>query len=154
MSGIWRQKLLQPLACVGCVALWWPSPSRQLGGTEFSGGLITGPILNMFDTATLLFVMALVLNWLLPRVAAVLGLIACALRVPFYFFFIAPGPFRYVTDHLTRAEWSVPLQSTFIWQNWAVLGIVMHGITAWICIRTVRVFQSRAVPGGTPSNTY
>jgi hypothetical protein len=63
-----------------------------LDGTEFSGGWLTGPLLSMEDIGTLLFVLALVLTFLFPRVAAGIGLASSLLCLPLYCFFIAPVP--------------------------------------------------------------
>jgi len=62
--------------------------TRGLDGTEFSGGWLTGPLLSMVDIGTVLFILALVLTFLLPRVAAVIGLASSLLCLPLYCFFI------------------------------------------------------------------
>jgi hypothetical protein len=48
--------------------------TRSLDGTEFSGGSLTGPLRSMADGGTLLFIPAIVLTFLFPRVAAAIGL--------------------------------------------------------------------------------
>lgn len=140
-----RRKLLQGLGCIVCVALWWSGPAFELAGTEFSGGYITGPMLAMFDTATLVFLVAAIAAFFLPRMAAAIGLIACLLRFPFYLYFLFPGPFRWVVSHFTHLEWSTPLWAQFSWQTWAVLGIVIHAITA--SIWQVRSARSNVLDG-------
>jgi hypothetical protein len=45
-----------------------------LEGTEFSGGWLTGPLLSMEDTGTVLFIVSVVLTFVFPRVAAAIGL--------------------------------------------------------------------------------
>jgi hypothetical protein len=57
------------LLCL-CLAL---QVTSGLDGTEFSGGSLTGPLLSMADIGTLLFILALVLTFLFPRVAAAIS---------------------------------------------------------------------------------
>ena len=61
-------------------------------GSEFSGGSLTGPILDLFEAGTLVFVGALVLTLLYPRIAAGCAAIAAPLCLPLYLDFFAPGP--------------------------------------------------------------
>ena len=90
-----RQKLLQTASCLVCVVVAQRN-SFGFGGTEFSGGRLTGPILNALDIGSLLFVLALVLTFVRPRIAAVLAIVASLLCLPLYLYFTAPGPFRRV----------------------------------------------------------
>ena len=67
--------------------------TRGLDGTEFSGGWPTGPLLSMADIGTLLFVLALVLTFSFPRVAAAIGLASSSLALfPAILFLYCPGP--------------------------------------------------------------
>src|SRR5690242_7255654 len=106
------QKVLQAGCCLACVlvALRY---SSGLDDSEFSGGRITGPILDLFDGGTLLLALAGILSFFLHRVAAAAALIATLLCLPLYIYFTAPGPFRAVF----HGEYSVPYPSYFVW-NW------------------------------------
>ena len=84
-------------------------------GTEFIGGWLTGPLLNLYDVGTFLFVPALLLAFFFRRIAAAFALTASLLCLPLYLYFVAPGPFRSVF----RGEYSVPLQASFVWNSWA-----------------------------------
>ena len=90
--------------------------TRLVDGSEFSGGWLTGPILTMCEIAIVIFVVGIVLAYSFPRLAAVSGLLASLLSIPFLLYFIAPGPFRAVF----KGEYSVPLQSNFVWSRWSV----------------------------------
>jgi hypothetical protein len=70
-----------------------------LDGTEFSGGWLTGPLLSMAEIGILLFILALVLAFVFPRVAAAIGLASSLLCLPLYCFFIAPVPVAQVFAH-------------------------------------------------------
>jgi hypothetical protein len=87
-----------------------------LDGTEFSGGWLTGPILNMCEIAITFFVVGIVLAYPFPRIASVTSLLASLLSLPFLLYWIAPGPFRSVF----KGEYSVPLQSNFVWNKWSL----------------------------------
>jgi glycerol-3-phosphate acyltransferase PlsY len=132
MKIIGRAALQQVAACLSCIAIVWRYES-SLWGTEFSGGRITGILLGMKDAGSLLFVTALLLTFFYRRIAALITLIACALCLPLYLYFTIPSLFR----KIFRAEWSVPLQAGFIWNNWTVAGIVVLAITASVAVRNL-----------------
>src|SRR5579863_5534699 len=100
-------------------------------GTEFSGGRLTGPILVLCEIAFIVFVVGIVLAYPFPRIASVISLLASLLCLPFLLYFIAPGPFRAVF----RGEYSVPLQSNFLWSRWslemAIAILVVVAISVW-----------------------
>ncbi len=100
-------------------------------GTEFIGGSVTGPILTMSEFAIIIFVAGIVLVFPFPRVASVIGLLASLLTVPFLLYFIAPGPVRAVF----RGEYSVPIQSNFVWSRWslepAIAILIVITISVW-----------------------
>src|SRR6266404_826947 len=72
-----KTKLAQAAACLVCAVVVWRYGS-DLEGTEFSGGWLTGPLLDMKDVGTLLFVLALLLTFVYRRIAtrSVLALFA------------------------------------------------------------------------------
>jgi hypothetical protein len=125
-----KQKLAQAIGCVLCMAISWKLTWR-LDGTEFSGGHVTGPLLNMADTGFFLLAISLILLSWLPRIAGATGLAASLLCLPLCLLFIAPGPFR----HLVGGEWSAPLQSNFYWSRWTVGWTIALLATILVCLR-------------------
>lgn len=131
-----RRKLLQAASCLVCVVLAQRN-SFGLGGTEFSGGRLTGPILDSLEIGSLLFVLALVFTFVRPRIAAVLAIVASLLCLPLYFYSTAPGPFRRVFG----GEYSVPLQANFVWDRSAILGVLTIAVSMCICIWNLRTVE-------------
>ena len=86
-----KTKLAQAAACLVCAVVVWRYGS-DLEGTEFSGGWLTGPLLDMKDVGTLLFVLALLLTFVYRRIAAATTLVASLLCLPLYLYFTTPGP--------------------------------------------------------------
>jgi hypothetical protein len=127
-----KTKLTQAAACLLSAVVVWRYGS-DLEGTEFSGGWLTGPLLDMEDAGFLLFVLALPLTFFYRRIAAAATLIACLLCLPLYLYFTAPGPFRWVF----RGEYSVPLEASFVWNTWAIIGIVALAIAAYVGVRSL-----------------
>src|SRR5437899_1952881 len=125
-----KTKLTQAAACLVCAVVVWRYGS-DLEGTEFSGGWLTGPLLDMKDVGTLLFVLALLLTFVYRRIAAATTLVASLLCLPLYLYFTTPGPFRWAF----RGEYSVPLQANFVWNKWNIAGIVALTIAACLGIR-------------------
>src|SRR6185369_6560423 len=83
----------------------------RLEGTEFSGGWLTGRLLNIAEAGIVMFVLALFLtNWS-SKAAACVALTASVCCLPLLVYFIAPGPFR----SAFKGEYSVPLESAFEW---------------------------------------
>ena len=125
-----NQKLWQAASCLLCVVVAQRN-SLGLEGTEFSGGHVTGPLLDLLDIGSLLFVLALFLTFVYPRVAAAIAAVATLLCLPLYLYFTAPGPFRWVF----KGEYSVPLQqANFVWDKWAILGMLTLAVATYICI--------------------
>jgi hypothetical protein len=104
-------------------------------GTEFSGGWLTGPLLSMADNAIILFILALVLTFLFPRVAAAIGLLSSLLCLPLYLFFIAPVPFAQIFAR--GHEFKVQPAPGFHWHMWPVIGLLALAVTLYVCIRRV-----------------
>lgn len=104
-----------------------------LDGTEFSGGRLTGPLLSMANSGTVLFALALVLTFPFPRVAAGIGLASSLLCVPLCAFFIAPVPFAqlFARGH----EFSVQPTSGFHWHAWPVTTLLAVAVACYVCIR-------------------
>jgi len=123
------QKLWQAFGCVTCLVLT-SMFSNQLGDSEFSGGRITGPVLSIFDTGILLFLVALLLTSFYVRIAAIIGLAASLLCLPLYFYFVAPGPFGLVF----KGEYSTPQLTNTVLDGSAIAGVVALAATMVICL--------------------
>jgi hypothetical protein len=124
----------QAAVCLSCIAIVWRYASF-LEGTEFSGGRVTGVLLDMQDAGSGLFVIALLLTFLYRRIAAAVTLVACLLCLPLYLYFTAPSPFRRVFS----GGLSVPLRAHFVWDNWTIVGIAVLVITAWVSVQGLRI---------------
>ncbi len=138
MQKLTTQKLWLAAGCVLCAALPWKY-APGLDGTEFSGGRITGPMIDMFDIGTLLFVLALAAIFFFPRIGSAIAFLASLLCFPLYVYFTAPGPFR----RIVGGEWSVALHSNFVLAPWAIAGMFALAITVGISLRTFAVGHRR-----------
>ena len=103
-----------------------------LEGTEFSGGWLTGPLLSMADIGTVLFILAFILSWLFPRVAAGIGLASCLLCLPLDCFLIAPVPFAHV--FAGGHEFKVQPAPGLHWNTWPVIALIALAVAICICI--------------------
>jgi hypothetical protein len=121
------QKLCQAASCLLCVVVAW-TRIDSFGASEFSGGRLTGPIFRMFDNGSVMFIVTLLLTFFLRRIAAAITIVASLLCLPVYLYVTAPGPFRRVFP----GNYSIPLQASFVWNRWAVLGMLT--LLAAICI--------------------
>jgi hypothetical protein len=124
--------LLPASSCLVCIVVAQRN-SFELGGTEFSGGNVTGSILDSLEIGSLLFVLALVLTFVRPRIAAALVIVASLLCLPLYLYFTAPGPFRRVFG----GEYSVPLRANLVWDRSAIVGMLAVAVAICICIRNL-----------------
>lgn len=115
-----------------------------LGGTEFSGGWLTGPLFSMADNAIILFMLALVLTFLFPRVAAAIGLVSSLLCAPLCCFFIAPIPFAQVFAR--GHEFKVQPTPGFHWHTWPVVTLFAVALTCYLCIRRLAASGQMPTP--------
>jgi hypothetical protein len=118
--------------------------TRGLDGTEFSGGWLTGPLLSMADSGTLLFILAIVLTILFPRVAAAIGLASSLLCVPLCCFFIAPLPFAHVFAR--GIEFSSQPTPGFHRRMWPVTTLVAVALASYLCIRRFVMSELKPTP--------
>jgi hypothetical protein len=108
------------------------------GASEFGGGRITGKLFTSAYLGSLLFLVALLSTIFFPRVAAAIALAATLLGSPFYLYILMPGPYR----QIFKGEYSVPLQRPFVWNNWAVLSLV---IAAFLSLHSLSEGRARLV---------
>ena len=131
MEKLSKEKVWQAAAYLACVGVLWIRLDA-FGASEFSGGRITGKLFTMADLGSLLFLVALLLTIFFPRVAAALALTATLLCLPFYLYVLMPGPYR----RIFKGEYSVPLQRPFVWNTWAVVGVLSLGIAGILSLRS------------------
>jgi hypothetical protein len=118
--------------------------TRGLDGTEFGGGWLTGPLLSMADSGTLLFILAIVLTFLFPRVAAAIGLASSLLCVPLCCFFIAPLPFAHVFAR--GIEFSAQPTPGFHWRMRPMTTLAAVALASYLCIRRFVVSGLKPTP--------
>jgi uncharacterized membrane protein HdeD (DUF308 family) len=140
-----KKELWQAASFVLCIAVAWPQ--MDLEGTEFSGGRVTGPIFWLFESGILIFALATLFTFMNRRVGAFMGIAASLLCFPLYFYFIAPGPFRSVF----RGIYSVPLQSSFIWDNGVISGMLTLAVAVFVCRRNFSSARRTEIPARTDS---
>lgn len=134
MKMNFKDKLGLAAMCLLCVILLWKY-AFGLEGTEFSGGRLTGPLLDMEDIGAFLFIPALLLTFWYPRVAAAIAIVASFLCLPLYLYFTAPGPFRWIC----RGQYSVAAPANFVWIRSAIAGITALALAAYVGIRTLLI---------------
>ena len=131
MMGTFR-KICRSAACLVCAAAAWNS-SVDFIGTEFSGGRITGPVLNASLIGAFLLVLAMIATFIWPRVAATGALVACALCFPMYFYRTLPSFFV----RISGGEWADPPKETFVWHGWSIVGLAASALVAYLCYRSL-----------------
>jgi hypothetical protein len=140
MEKLRQQKVWQAAAYLACVSVLWIRLD-DLGASEFSGGRLTGKLFTIADLGALLFLAALLLIIFFPRVAAVVALAATLLCLPFYLYISMPGPYR----QIFKGEYSVPLQRPFVWDSWAVVGVLSLVVAACLSLHSLRKGRARLV---------
>jgi hypothetical protein len=126
------QQVCQAGSCLLCVVLDLRITSG-LGESEFSGGWLTGPLLSMDNIGTALFVLAIALTFVVPRVAAATGLASTLLCVPLYLFFIAPVAFAQI--FAPGHEFKGYVAPGFHWHTWPVAELLALTLTVYVCVR-------------------
>jgi hypothetical protein len=118
---------------LGTVITW--RFSDALAPSEFAGGSVTGKLVNLQEISSYMFPAALIASWWFRRVAALLALIACALAIPLYAYFISPGLFRV----LLPGPYSIQLGRGVFWDPWAFAGLLTVALTVYFCFQLIRV---------------
>src|ERR1019366_292610 len=126
-----KENIWQRIACLACTVVLWVH-LEEYGASEFSGGRLTGPLFEMANHGSSLFLLALLLTFFLRRIAATIALAATLLCFPFYLYILMPGPYRWIF----KGEYSVPLFRPFHWDNWAVVGVLSLLCVAVLSLRS------------------
>jgi hypothetical protein len=118
--------------------------SNGLDGTEFSGGWLTGPLLSMTDVGVVLFLVALIVTFVSPRVAAAIALASSLLCLPLYLYFIAPVPFNRIFSfgHQFKVQPSAGLH----WDRWAIAGVLTLAATVYVCLSNFVAHNRGQIP--------
>jgi hypothetical protein len=127
-----KQELIQAAISLLCVIV----VGREidyLGGSEFTGGYISGRLFWVADKAWLLFVLGLVLTFAFRRAAAVLLIVTALLTLPLYLFLTFPGVIR----HLTGSEFLEPIVPNVVWDRWSIAGMLALLAIIYVCVRSL-----------------
>ena len=133
MREPFRPKIPIVASCIVCTIVTWRF-SDFLGSSEFSGGSVTGPLLNLQNVSGYLFPVAAITAFWDRRASAGIALVACLLAVPLYAYFVAPGPFRRLFDGV----YSVPSTGSLFWDLWSIAAIAAVVTAAFVSVRTLR----------------
>jgi hypothetical protein len=125
-----RSRVWQAAICLLCAFLVWRYGS-PLEGTEFSGGRISGPVLDLSEIGILLFVVALPMPFVFRRISGAVTLLASLLCLPLYLYFTIPGLFHW----LFRGEYTIALQAGVVLGNWSIIGILALASAASLGVR-------------------
>ena len=117
-----------------CVIDVWRYGS-SLHGTEFSSGGLTGPLLDLKDIGALLCILAVMVVFFHPRIAAAIALTASLFCFPLYFYFTIPGVFRW----LWPGEYAIPLRTNLVWDTWAIVGVLLLATATCLSLRTLSI---------------
>jgi hypothetical protein len=126
-----KERMWQAIGCLACTVVLW-AHLDDFGASEFIGGRLTGPLFKMADLGSGFFLVALLLTFFLRRIAATIALAATLLCFPFYLYILMPGPYRWIF----KGEYSVPLQGSFHWDNWAAVGVLSLVFVAILSLRS------------------
>jgi predicted MFS family arabinose efflux permease len=129
----------QAIACLACIAVLWIRLD-DYGASEFSGGWVTGRLLDMADVGSLFFLVASLLTFFLRRIAATIALAAVLLCFPFYLYILVPGLYLWIFKAESFMPRSRPLYWVY-WNNWAVLGIISLLFATILSLRSYSKFH-------------
>jgi hypothetical protein len=94
---------------------------------------MTGVLLEWYDAGLYLFMAALLLVFMWPRVAAATGVLAGFLCIPVFFYNVFPGVFR----RLFPGQYKISLLSSFSPDKWAVLAMLAIVSVSFLNIRSL-----------------
>jgi hypothetical protein len=80
-----KNELWQASSFVLCATVAW-AQTDEIGGSEFIGGRVTGPIFALFESGILVFGLAVLVTFIYRRVGAIMGIAASLLCFPLYLY--------------------------------------------------------------------
>jgi len=102
--------------------------------SEFSGGLVSGPLLKLARGGVYLFLLVLLLTFVFRHVAAAVSLAACLLCWPLYLFLTFPA----ISHQIFRGEYSsLSPPPKFIFDKWLIIGMLTLAGTSFVSIRNL-----------------
>jgi hypothetical protein len=128
-----RPKLCQAGSYVLAAIVIWRDP-YGLESSEFSGGRVTGPLLDLHNAGWLLFAASAWLVFLSRKAAAAVALCSAVLAIPLCLYFLAPGPFRWIV----KGQYSVTSHSLFVADKWVIESVLAISLAAVASIYTLR----------------
>jgi hypothetical protein len=148
MNKIRRQEIWQAISCLLCFIVAW-THLDDIGASEFSGGWLTGPLFKMADYGCTLFFLSLFLTFFSRRIVGVTTIVASLLCLPFYLYFLTPGPFRRVF----RGEYGVSPQASLVGNTWAIAGILSLLLAIVVSLRCLAPLGYQSIPAPAPGKT-
>jgi len=148
MSKDLKQKLAQVAMCLLCASVVWRYAS-ELEGTEFSGGWLTGPLLDLKDIGFALFVLSLVLTFFFQKIGAAITTLASLLCLPLYLYFMLPGLFGRVFGGVEK----VHLRADFVWNRGTIFGILILVVAVGVGLRGFLATTQRKAPSPLSPNS-
>jgi hypothetical protein len=125
--------------CVLCVILTFKTVSDS-DGTEYMGGLISGPLLALLSWGSLLFVIAIAVAAIRLRAGAAIALTASTLCLPLYLFENLP------TSFLDRVlPYPHKVAHGFGSNGWSFAGLFAIGVLMYLSGRLVLSRECQAV---------
>jgi hypothetical protein len=127
-----NSKLFSAIAVLICVAalLWYGS---WLENSEFPSGRVTGVLLQLYDAGFYLFIAALALIFIWPRIAAGVELVAALLCLPVFLYATFPGMFRWIFP----GQYKTSLTSSFTPDRWTILIVLVIALVSFLNIRNL-----------------
>jgi energy-coupling factor transporter transmembrane protein EcfT len=98
----------------------------------------------MIDIGTVLFVLALIVTFMYPRIAGAIGLASSLLCLPLYLFFIAPVTFNQIFGF--GHQFKVQPSGGFHWERWPIAGVLTLAVTIYVCLRSLAVTSRTQSP--------
>jgi hypothetical protein len=132
------RKVLQAAVCLLCAVAAWNS-LEDLTGTELIGGTVTGPMINVAAIAAIVLLLAVIMTFIWPRVAAIGAFVASTLCLPLYVYRTLPRLFRLIFP----GSYKGPPEGSFIWHSWSIIGLFTTVLVAYLCYRS---FPSQSDP--------
>ena len=136
-----KQKAMLAMLFLTCAAVGWLRPTA-LEASEFSGGRLTGSLLAIQSGGVYLFILAFVFAFMFRRIAAAIAMVASLISLPLYLYLVAPG----LSRRLLGGNYAALIHANFVWDTYAVLGILTIALAVYVCIRSISTQDSDRTP--------